>query len=210
MTHPQYRRPVQRRPPPVTTGSNLGVYLLFIGVFATVLFGGFRSGLIHYNPAKASSSSTSHDKGGGDGGSDALKLLAQAKDYDSLSYVYGGGHPPSDWRSGRGLDCSGLVDVAVLKVTGINENNTARDFRHSGHWRGIDMTDAKAGDIVYLLKENHPGHSDDHVAFVVSNNPKGHTITVFEAATWQTAQPRQIRQATYKYGYFDNALRFHR
>jgi cell wall-associated NlpC family hydrolase len=192
----------------VTTGSNLGIYLVFVVVFAVSLMGMFKAGLIHYNPAKASTSSSSNDKGGGGGSGVALKLLANAQTYDPLSYVYGGGHPPSDWRPGRGVDCSGLVDVAVLKVTGINENNTARDFRHSSHWRGIGMTDAKAGDIVYLLKENHPGHSDDHVAFVVSNDPKGHTITVFEAATWQTAQKRQIRQATYRYGYFDAALRF--
>jgi cell wall-associated NlpC family hydrolase len=212
VTQPQYRRPVQRRPvqrpAPVTTASNLGIYLVFVAVFALSLGYMFKAGLIHYNPPKTSTSSSSNNKGGGDNGSVSLQLLANAKTYDHLSYVYGGGHPPSDWRSGRGVDCSGLVDVAVLKVTGINENNTARDFRHSNHWRGIDMTDAKAGDIVYLLKENHPGHSDDHVAFVVSNDPKGHTITVFEAATWQTAQPRQIRQASYHYGYFDYALRF--
>ncbi len=160
------------------------------------------------------------DFGGGGGGSstaadaasssDAAALLKSGRTHDSESYVYGGGHPPGAYSKGDGLDCSGLIDVAVMDVTGIKKDVVARDFRNDGNWTKISFSEARAGDIVYLLKENHPGHSDDHVAFVVKNGGSG-KLTVFEAATSHTAQSNQIRESSGRnYNEWDGALRFHR
>jgi cell wall-associated NlpC family hydrolase len=143
-------------------------------------------------------------------GNDAAAILAEARKHDNESYNYGGGHPPAAYTDGAGLDCSGLIDVAVLRVTGINENNIAQAFKNSKHWQAINIGEAREGDIVYLLKEDHPGRSEDHVAIVVSNGGDGN-LTVFEAATSQGPQPQEIRESSNRsYGEWDGTLRFHR
>lgn len=195
---------------PVTTGSNLGVVLAFVAAVVFLLVGAAKMGVIKFG-ATSAATGTSPKSGGSSGkpSGDAAAILKQARKYDGLSYVWGGGHPPNTWHESNGLDCSGLIDVAVLKVTGINENNAARSFRDSGHWTSIKMSEARLGDIVYLLKERHSGHSADHVAIVVNN--KGGHLTLFEAYTNGIRQDLQIREwSGYTYGNFDGALRFHR
>lgn len=140
----------------------------------------------------------------------AAQLLASARTHDKESYVYGGGHPLSSYKKGDGLDCSSLISVAVRDVTGIKKDLTARMFRNDSNWKAISFSEAREGDIVYLLKENHPGRSDDHVAFVVSNGGKNN-LTIFEAATSRIAQPDQIREDSGRsYSEWDGALRFHK
>jgi cell wall-associated NlpC family hydrolase len=135
--------------------------------------------------------------------------VKSAKTHDNESYVYGGGHPPTSYNKGEGLDCSGLVDVAVMDVMGIKKNLVARAFKDDSNWSKISFGEAHEGDIVYLLKENHPGHSDDHVAFVVSNGGDG-KLTVFEAATSHAVQRDQIKESSGRsYNEWDGALRFH-
>jgi len=186
------------------------IFLVLIALF----FVAVKTGILHVDASGSAATATPSAAPSSD--ADDAALLAKALTYDSESYVYGdagnggGGHPPAAYKPGMGLDCSGLVDVTVLQVTGINENNAARDFRNDKHWAAVDMTAARAGDIVYLLRENHAGHTDDHVGFVVSNDAAKRTLVVFEAATWETDQPDQIRQKPYPYAYFDGALRFHR
>lgn len=138
-------------------------------------------------------------------------ILKAALKHDYEPYVYGGGHPLKSYRKGSGVDCSSLVNVAVYEATGVKEDNLARDFRKSRHWYPIKAREARAGDIMYLLREKHPGHDDDHVVFVVSNRGKG-KLTIFEAYSSRRAvQPYQIRISyRHKYSDFDGALRFKR
>jgi cell wall-associated NlpC family hydrolase len=159
---------------------------------------------------KVASGSSNSSTSDGAASNDGPALVKSARTHDDESYVYGGGHPPTGYKKGQGLDCSGLVDVAVMDVTGIKKNIVARGFQNDGNWSKIDFKDAREGDIVFLLKANHPGHSDDHVAFVVSNGGDG-KMTVFEAATSRVRQPDQIRESSNRrYNEWDGALRFHR
>lgn len=139
---------------------------------------------------------------------DGAKILAEARKYDSERYVMGGGHPPGSYRPGKGLDCSGLINVAVMNVTGIKEDRLAQNFRSSKHWKRINIADAKEGDIVYRLKR--PGEAFDHVAIVVRNKGNGR-IDVFEARTKDDVRSEQIRLSPNQpYGRWTGALRFHR
>jgi len=144
------------------------------------------------------------------GSAAATAILAEAKKHDNEAYVYGGGHPPGRYRDGSGLDCSGLVDIAMLRATGINEDDTAGSFRNSRYWASVPISEVHTGDIVYLLRANHPGHTDDHVAIVVSNDSSH--LTVFEAYGSRGVRFNdQIRQSSgYTYSNWDGALRFHR
>lgn len=185
---------------PQQTGG-MGAAIGFIAVIVIALVIVAKAGLI---PAGAESTANTKPAS-----SVSAAILAEAKKYDDDPYVWGGGHPPSAYKKGDGLDCSGLIDVAVLKVTGINENYTARDFRTSKYWKKVKLRKAKAGDLVYLLMERHPGHTSDHVAIVVSNHGSG-KLTVFEAASARI-RPRslQIRQSSgHHYSDYDGALRF--
>ncbi len=183
----------------------MGVVLALITIVAVVAY--FAG---PYIPGLASGAATSTSASPPPPPNDGPALLKAARTHDDESYVWGGGHPPTDYKKGTGLDCSGLVDVAVMDVTGIKKNLPARSFRNDSNWSKIEFKDAREGDIVYLLKENHAGHSDDHVGFVVSNDGDG-KLTIFEAWTWQTKQPDQIRESSNrKYGEWDEALRFHR
>jgi len=145
----------------------------------------------------------------------ALQILAKAKTYDNEHYVYGGtgapgsgGHPPAKYKWGMGLDCSGLIDVAVLKVTGVNEDNTAKDFRNSKHWKPIRKQDVRAGDIMYILMANHPERSSDHVVIVESNKGDG-KLNVFAARTSNDNWADQIRGSKGQhYKLYDGALRW--
>ena len=135
-------------------------------------------------------------------------ILAEARKYDKESYRWAGGHPPASY-SGGGLDCSGLIDVAVLKATGVNENRTADSFRNSPHWKAIPFEQATTGDIVYRLTQTHGGKVD-HVAIVVANGGPA-ALTIFEASSPDGPVANQIREsANRKYSEFTAALRFHK
>lgn len=197
--------PRRRRTSGGMSGQSKGAVFAVISIIAVIAYflGPHMPSLSAGSPAPAKEASSPASN-------DGPALVAAAKTHDDESYVYGGGHPPTNYNKGDGLDCSGLVDVAVMDVTGIKKNLTARAFQDDGNWSKISFEEAREGDIVFLLKENHAGHSDDHVAFVVSNGGDA-KMTVFEAATWQTSQPNQIRESSNrKYGEWDGALRFHR
>ncbi len=136
-------------------------------------------------------------------------ILAAAKKYDSEKYVWGGGHPPTSFSKGKGVDCSGLINVAVKDATGVNEDRVAKNFRTSPHWSKVAAKeDAKPGDIMYMFAANH-GKSVDHVVIVVTNGGDG-KLTIFEAATnIKTSAEQQVRERTgVHYGEFDGVLRF--
>jgi len=134
------------------------------------------------------------------------KILAEAVKYDNKPYIWAAGHPPTEAIARRGVDCSGLINVAVMKATGIKEDNLAESFRRSKHWKKIAMKSAGAGDIMYDLRD--PGDSADHVALVVDNKGSG-KLTIFEARTRHGPLSEQIRYSyNQKYKRFDGALRF--
>jgi cell wall-associated NlpC family hydrolase len=142
------------------------------------------------------------EKAGADGGA----ILAAAQKYDNERYVWGGGHPPTSFKPGSGVDCSGLVDLAVYEATRVNENNTAKSFRNSSHWKEVPFAEATAGDIMYRLKKR--SDEVDHVVIVVSNDGDG-KLSIFEAATNKGPVKLQVRQRDgVHYSEFDATLRF--
>lgn len=154
--------------------------------------------------------------------SSASELLKQARAFDGLGYKYGGGHDPEQWLknnkagSREGLDCSGLIDVAVYIVSDhkINSSQVAEGFRHDKHWttigerrnRKTDLSRARLGDIVWRIPPH--GGSIAHAAIVVSNDTKSRVVTVFEAYGSHVSYGEQIRQGKYAYDDMDGASRF--
>lgn len=173
-------------------------------IAAVVLFGGGGGAAVVHHEATTPA--------GGKPSTVALQILAQAKTYDKEHYVFGGtggpgsgGHPPSKYSWGKGLDCSGLIDVSVLKVTGISEDNVAASFRNSKHWKSIKKKDVRAGDIMYIIRA--PGETD-HVVIVESNKGDG-KLNVFAARTANDDWADQIRGSTGQhYKLYTGALRW--
>lgn len=134
-------------------------------------------------------------------------LVKVAESHQGEAYVWGGGHPPDAYQKGNGVDCSGLVDVAVYDVTHgrVDDNQVAGSFDSDPHWKVIPFSEAKAGDIVYR-QSGDPFH--DHVAFVVSNGGDGN-LTIFQAWTSHAPLSQQVNYA-YKVSYssFTGAARF--
>lgn len=127
------------------------------------------------------------------------KILCEAKKYDPVSYVWSGGHAGGaayhractdlDSSHDCGLDCSGLVSVAVYDVynsSGSWDTNSLRSDTHS--WKEISFDDVQAGDVI----EPEPSHVEiiDHVT--------GNTIYTFGAHTANTDQPKQVGPAQFK------------
>ncbi len=201
-----YRRPYPRRR--VVRSKGRGAYVIFIGGFLATLFLLNQIGVIHL------SGGGSPNKGSKVSQTTGAAILAQAKTYDNEHYVLGhdgsgdGGHPPSKYHWGKGLDCSGLINVSVLKVTGISEDDVADSFRNSKHWKSIKKKDVRAGDIMYILMANHPGRGSDHVVIVESNKGDG-KLNVFAARTSNDDWADQIRASTgQQYSLYDGALRW--
>ena len=163
---------------------------------------------------KGSSKGEKEEAGGDDAGDVNRAILTNARKYIDLPYVYGGGHPPDKWlkayesgKKGLGLDCSGLIDVAVAQATNgkVVQNEVAQGFQHNSHWKEVSFKDAKPGDIVF--REKRPGEPDHHAGIVVKNDGKG-KFWILEAASSHLPYDQQIRQKTFPYGHFDKALRF--
>jgi len=132
------------------------------------------------------------------------KILCEAKQYDPVDYVFGGGHAGGSAYhqacptikandSSCGLDCSGLVSVAVFDAFGNNKSwNTSGDGRNSiasdpANWKEITLSQAQAGDVI----EPDPGHVEiiDHVS--------GGTVYTFGAHIDTVPQPDQVGPASY-------------
>jgi hypothetical protein len=126
-------------------------------------------------------------------------ILCEAQKYDVVSYVWGGGHAGgkayhqacstiNNTDQACGLDCSGLVSVAVYDAF---HNNKAWDTggiaSDTTNWKQIYYANIKAGDVI----EPDPGHVEiiDHVS--------GGYIYTFGAHTAKTTQPKQVGPARY-------------
>jgi cell wall-associated NlpC family hydrolase len=192
------------------SGGMFGPIALFVcTVVAAVTIAG-NTDLVNFeNLGSDSGTSQSAPKAGAGGTADGQKLLAEAVKFDNKAYVWGGGHPPTEAVVSRGVDCSGLVSVAVLRAFGINDDRLAEGFRRSPHWKKVDMKDARPGDIVYRLIATHGGDTD-HVAFV-ANNKGPDNLQTFEAyGSNGIPYDEQVGYKDRKYKNFTGALRFTR
>lgn len=75
-------------------------------------------------------------------------IVANARKYLGVRYVYGGTSP-------RGFDCSGLVQY-VCKAVGISVNRTAASQFSNG--RAVNKKDLQPGDLVFFAKSKRISH----------------------------------------------------
>lgn len=73
------------------------------------------------------------------GGTTAAKVIAEAKKFLGVKYVWGGESP-------SGFDCSGLTQY-VYKKFGVNLPRVAADQAHAG--KAVSAAEAKPGDLVF-------------------------------------------------------------
>lgn len=124
------------------------------------------------------------------------KILCAAKQYDTISYVFGAGHGSAKaWHQGCptvgpscSLDCSGLVNIAVYDAFGVDlHEDTTSERADTTNWKQIPFSQLQPGDII----QPNPDHVEivDHV--------KGQTIYTFGAHTDGVPQPQQVGPAQY-------------
>lgn len=125
---------------------------------------------------KASGGSGGSGGGSGSGGAYGAEFVQEAKQFDGVPYLYGGGHLgsytafkrvcPSISKSNPKceVDCSGLVSMTVDAVLGTQWDWTidgTMTGSGSSHWHAISMSSVKPGDIVT---------NAGHVEFVYSGS----------------------------------------
>ena len=187
-----------------------GPVAVFLAVVALAIYLAGNVGIINFqNLGSGGGTSQSAPKAGAGGTDDGKKLLAEAVKFDNKAYVWGSGHPVTESSVSRGVDCSGLVSVAVYRAFGINDDRLAEGFRRSPHWKKIKMEDARPGDIVYRLIATHGGDTD-HVAFVADNNGSNDLRTFEAYGSNGIAYDDQVGYKNRKYKNFTGALRFTR
>lgn len=124
------------------------------------------------------------------------KILCEAKKYDVVNYVWGGGHgggityhkacsDPKANSSECGLDCSGLIGVAIYDAFGTNGKaswTTYAMMDDKANWKIIPFSEAKPGDAVLP----NSGHVEivDHI--------EGQTVYTFGAHSASRPQPDQV------------------
>lgn len=154
--------------------------------------------------------------------SGTAKLLCEAQRYKGVYYKWGGGHgityenfkkscpdptnPPNNQKNGAsaaahngnpspcGLDCSGLVHMALAAAFGKEEDTVVAGYYSSGNWKKISLSEVKPGDLAVKGTE--------HVEIVESYTPGSSKITAFgEPSTGKAA--RSLEQSTSAWtGYF--------
>lgn len=187
-----------------------GPLVTFVSVIVAAIFFSGQADIIKFeNLGSGGGTSQSAPQAGPEGTADGKKLLAEAVKFDDKAYVWGGGHPPTEPIVSRGVDCSGLVSVSVLRAFGINDDRLAEGFRRSPYWKKVDMEDARPGDIMYRLIATHGG-TTDHVVFVAENNGSG-KFRSFEAyGSNGVPYDDQVGYKNRTYKEFTGALRFAR
>ena len=108
----------------------------------------------------------------------AESIIATAKQYIGVPYVWGGSTP-------SGFDCSGYVQY-VFRLHGINLPRTSKEQYTVGSW--ISKANLKPGDLVYF---NTDGSGVSHLGIYIGNNQfihsstsKGVTITSLDNSYW--------------------------
>ena len=148
--------------------SGCGAVVAFFVTLGAIVFAVAHFGLIHLSSGNAAQASA------GRHGAAATSILKIAESHAGEAYVWGGGHTPSSWQSGDGVDCSGLVIVSTWEATHGKVSlagEVVSSFPQDGHWRIIPVSQAQPGDILlHLTGSNY----HDHVAFVVKNLGNGY------------------------------------
>jgi lysophospholipase L1-like esterase/cell wall-associated NlpC family hydrolase len=162
----------------------------------------------------AGSGSTSTDTGGSvncggnntsspncAGATGTTKILCEAKKYDPVSYVWGGGHAGGKKYHEQcstigddpacGLDCSGLVSVAVYDAFGNNQSWVVGGFMtDTTNWKEVNFNDVQGGDLIVP----NSGHVEivDHVV--------GKKVYTFGAHSAHRPQPDQVGPTNFRDG----------
>lgn len=108
----------------------------------------------------------------GSSASTADKIIATAKQYIGVPYVWGGTSP-------KGFDCSGLVQY-VFKAHGISLNRTAEtQYKHGSY---VSKNNLKPGDLVFFQNTykagiSHVGIYIGNGQFIHASSSKGVTIS---------------------------------
>jgi cell wall-associated NlpC family hydrolase len=89
-------------------------------------------------------------------------IIAEAKKYLGLRYIWGGTTP-------KGFDCSGFTSY-VLAKNGVNIARSSRYQAQQGN--AVDLKKVKTGDLVFFSKFGKGG-TITHVAMVVDNKEDG-------------------------------------
>ena len=115
---------------------------------------------------------------GGANSATAEKIIATAKQYIGVPYVWGGSTP-------SGFDCSGYVQY-VFRLHGITLPRTSKEQFTVGSW--VSKANLKPGDLVYF---NTDGSGVSHLGIYIGNNQfihasssKGVTITSLSNSYW--------------------------
>lgn len=121
-------------------------------------------------------------------------IIAHAKSFEGTRYKYGG-------ESKRGMDCSGLVVTAFMKVD-VKLPRTTADLSKTGDW--IDVKAVKEGDLLFFAtkknsrKINHVGivtkSRPGYVEFIHSTTSKGVIRSTLSERYWYLAyvQARRV------------------
>ncbi len=126
------------------------------------------------------------------------RILCEAKKYDPVSYVWGAGHGGgAAWHSSCptidascGLDCSGLVNLAVYDAFGVDlRQNTYAEVSDKQHWKEISVDALQPGDII----QPNPDHVEivDHIS--------GDLVYTFGAHSNSPPQSTQVGPASAPY-----------
>lgn len=122
------------------------------------------------------------------------RIICQAEKYDTVSYYegYEGGHQgAAAWHASCPvigpscyLDCSGLVNIAIYDVYGVelNENTDSERADVGKYWQEIKPSDLQPGDIVQPMQT--------HVEII--DHVQGNTLFTFGAHTDNRPQPEQV------------------
>ena len=117
----------------------------------------FRRGASTGTPVSVSALKKSNNYIAGNTSSKTDKIVATAKKYIGVPYVWGGESP-------SGFDCSGFVQY-VFKVHGISLNRTTEtQYKHGSH---VSKSNLKPGDLVFFQNTYRAGIS--HVGIYVGN-----------------------------------------
>ena len=132
----------------------------------------FRRGASTGTPVSVSALKKSNNYIAGNTSSKADKIVATAKKYIGVPYVWGGESP-------KGFDCSGYVQY-VFKMHGISLNRTTEtQYKHGSY---VSKSNLKPGDLVFFQNTYRAGIS--HVGiyigsgqFIHASSSKGVTIS---------------------------------
>ena len=132
----------------------------------------FRRGTSTGTPVSVSALKQSSNYIPGSSASTADKIIATAKQYIGVPYVWGGTSP-------KGFDCSGLVQY-VFKAHGISLNRTAEtQYKHGSY---VSKNNLKPGDLVFFQNTykagiSHVGIYIGNGQFIHASSSKGVTIS---------------------------------